>query len=504
MAMKKMSKMWNGFSLKKKILSAVALTSTVLFLVNIFMYWQVHQSLQRVDQVYVSNVGINELSDTFSEIHHDMYIYLLVKSSNALEDYYKSEEKYRNLLTSLNNQVVDNELLILEKNIYEMSQTYLELTNEAVKAKRGRNVEAYKQKYEEAEEIYNYINTHIYNLNNRQFQDNSENYKIMLTSLRYLEILSMSILLLATVINIMLLMQITSNIIAPLGKLAKRADEVAAGDFNMPALSTNSNDEVGVVTSAFNKMVQNIKEHIQATKEGMEKEQKMMEQKLLMETHLKDAQLKYLQAQINPHFLFNSLNAGAQLAMMEDAEKTCLFIERMADFFRYNVKKSEEDATLAEELEVVDNYIYILNMRFLGDICYTKQVDESLLDVMIPSMVLQPLVENAIQHGIRDVEYKGVVHLEVTQTKEHIQIAVKDNGKGMTKECIQQILTKNYNVNDKEESSTGIGIDNVMNRLELYYQKKGGIFTIQSDGKGKGTAIIIRISKETIRRETDV
>lgn len=501
--MKRMSKRWRGLSLKKKILSAVTLTSTVLFLVNIFMYWQVHQSLQRVDQVYVSNVGINALSDAFSEIHQDMYAYLSVKSSNALEDYYKSEQKYRNLLTSLNQQIVDNEILVLEKNIYEMSQTYLELTNEAVKAKRGRNVEAYKQKYEEAEEIYRYINTHIYNLNTQQFQDNSENYEMLLTSLRYLEFLSMGILLLATVINIMLLMQITSNIIAPLERLAKRADEVAAGDFNMPALSINSNDEVGVVTGAFNKMVQNIKEYIQATKDGMEKEQKMMEQKLLMETHLKDAQLKYLQAQINPHFLFNSLNAGAQLAMMEDAEKTCLFIERMADFFRYNVKKSEEDATLGEELTVVDNYMYILNMRFLGDICYTKQIDEKLLNVMIPSMVLQPLVENAVQHGIRDLDYQGIVHLEVKQTEEYIQIMVKDNGKGMSEERIRRVLEKNYNVNEKDDHSTGIGIDNVMNRLELYYQKKD-VFNIQSDGKGKGTEIIIRISKEMVRRETDV
>ena len=82
----------------------------------------------------------------------------------------------------------------------------------------------------------------------------------------------------------------------------------------------------------------------------MEKEQQMMERELLMENHLKEAQLKYLQSQINPHFLFNSLNAGAQLAMMEDAEQTGIFVEKMADFFRYNVKKGQEDATLGEEL----------------------------------------------------------------------------------------------------------------------------------------------------------
>ena len=100
----------------------------------------------------------------------------------------------------------------------------------------------------------------------------------------------------------------------------------------------------------------------------------MKERELLMETHLKDAQLKYLRAQINPHFLFNSLNAGAQLALMEDAEKTSIFIEKMADFFRYNVRKTEETATLEEELEAVDSYVYILNVRFAGEIHYEKEV----------------------------------------------------------------------------------------------------------------------------------
>lgn len=92
----------------------------------------------------------------------------------------------------------------------------------------------------------------------------------------------------------------------------------------------------------------------------------MKEKELLMETHLKDAQLKYLQAQINPHFLFNSLNAGAQLAMMESADRTYDYIQNMAAFFRYNIKKDHDEVTLEEEIRLVDNYIYILNVRFSG------------------------------------------------------------------------------------------------------------------------------------------
>ena len=140
-------------------------------------------------------------------------------------------------------------------------------------------------------------------------------------------------------------------------------------------------------------MLDSIRIHIKQQRESIEKQAQMKERELLMETHLKEAQLKYLQAQINPHFLFNCLNAGAQLAMLEDAERTGVFLEKMADFFRYNVRKMEDDALLWEEVDAVDNYIYILNVRFAGDINYEKDVDEGIGNFRIPSMILQPLVE---------------------------------------------------------------------------------------------------------------
>ncbi len=471
------------------------MTSAVMFVMNLFMYWQVNQTIKKIDEIYISNVNLNQLADNFADVQNSMYSYLTVKSSRSLEDYYRSEQNFRDKLEFLSDCISDNRMIMLEKNIRSMSETYLDVSGEAVQAKRGRNVEKYKESYEEALDLYNYINTYIYQLNNLHFGNNASSYQVLMKSLRYMEVISSLILVAITVLNLLILTVLTRNITRPLTRLAESAALVGEGNFEVEVQQTDSRDEIGVVTRAFNQMVHSLKIYIERTRESMEKERKMKERELLMETHLKDAQLKYLQSQINPHFLFNSLNAGAWLAMMEDAEKTCLFIERMAEFFRYNVKKGSEVATLREELDAVDNYIYILNVRFAGDIHFTKTVDEQVLEQPMPSMLLQPIVENAVNHGIRNIEWEGWIHLDVSHQDSFVRISVKDNGKGMSKERIRQVLEGSLKTSSQKNDSTGIAMDNVIHRLELFYNRKD-LMSIISDGTDQGTEVIVLLPIE--------
>ncbi|MFT4007315.1 MAG: histidine kinase, partial [Lacrimispora sp.] len=267
---------------------------------------------------------------------------------------------------------------------------------------------------------------------------------------------------------------------------------VGQGNFHVKVPSIRAGDELGIVTGTFNQMVDSLDQYVYKIKESAEKEQEMKERELLMENHLKEARLQYLQSQINPHFLFNSLNAGVQLAMMEDAEKTSVFMEKMADFFRYNVKKSAEDATIREEIETVENYIYILNVRFAGDIQYDSSIDEEAMDFSIPSMTLQPLVENAVSHGIRNISWPGKIRLTVENRREEIEIRIEDNGKGIEKEKLERIRI--WHQAAEETDSTGIGLPNVISRLSLYYNDDG-IFHIFSEGEDKGTAVVLLIPK---------
>lgn len=482
-------------SIRTKLILTFCLTASLMFLINVLLYHEINNSMKELDAVYSSNVGLNELSEYLELIQDEVYEYLNTKSSDSLENFYRNEQSLRDKMESLNSKNVDNSIKMLEKSIRNMSETYLLQAEDTLQAKRGRNVEKYKEYYDETEKYYHYIQTAIYNLNNLQFKTNSDNYLILFQSLSYAEVVSSGIIILVAIVTVVILSLMVRSITRPLQELAMAANEVAAGNFEVSLPNPVAMDEVGIVTAAFTKMVASIREYLVRLRESMESEQQMKERELLMETHLKDAQLKYLQAQINPHFLFNSLNAGVQLSTMEDAEQTSIFLEKMADFLRYNVRKVEETTTLREEVDAVDSYVYILNVRFAGDIHFEKIIEEGFGNIPLPSMIIQPLVENAVNHGIRNAEWEGQIWLTVREEGNYLVISVRDNGLGMTKERIQEILECHASGSKLETDSTGIGLDNVIHRMELYFNRKN-LVQIFSDGPDKGTEVRLLIPYE--------
>jgi len=153
------------------------LTTIIIFAVNLYIYFGINQMLQRIDNIYESNAYLNELQNALSCVQESMTEYLNTKTSDSMGDYFVDEQNYNEMLTALNQKVISNDIDMMEKNIYGMSQSYLELTMDAVEAKRGRNVERYKLLYEETEVMYSYLNAYIYSLNNTRFENNTIQYK---------------------------------------------------------------------------------------------------------------------------------------------------------------------------------------------------------------------------------------------------------------------------------------------------------------------------------------
>ena len=312
-----LSTLWNRTSLQGKLTVSFFSTIFIILLINVFMFTNINTVIGRVDEVYVSNVNLNELTEGLTAVENYMKEYLDTKSTDALNSYYLAEQEYRNQLSMLNTQVTNHKRLIMEKNIHEQSETYLEVVYETVQAKRGRNVEKYKANYEKAETIYHDIQNCIFSLNNEQFKYNSNSYKVLLSSLKYIEIVSTFILAIMGAVNLILVVTLTGRMTMPLRNLARAANKVAKGNFDVEIEPSETQDELGILSNAFQEMIASIQQYIQQIKDSMERESKLKENELLMESKVKEAQLKSLQAQINPHFLFNTLNAGAQLAMME-------------------------------------------------------------------------------------------------------------------------------------------------------------------------------------------
>ena len=221
-------------SIQTRLSFVMALVMVFVVCINFFIFEQIHTGVDRIDAVFSSNAAINDLSDTLNKLEGTVYEYLNIKGTKALENYYRYEQDYRELLDKLNDRNVDNEVKMLEKNIRRMSESYLNQTSETVQAKRGRNIEKYKASYEKELQLYEYINSYIYKLNNLRFRMNSSNYQLLLSSMDVLYRLALVVIFIVAAVGVAIIILFVQSMIRPLTQLSSTAHEVAMGNLNVP------------------------------------------------------------------------------------------------------------------------------------------------------------------------------------------------------------------------------------------------------------------------------
>ncbi|MBQ8085390.1 MAG: histidine kinase [Lachnospiraceae bacterium] len=479
---------------RSQIVSTFLITSALMYLVNFFIFSNMKSVIDNTDKAYDGNRRLMEMRDRLDSLQLGMQAYTNTKDEVILNKFYADEEKYKELIGVLQHDTVMTELQIREQGLYNLSTNYIQTVNQVVLAKKSRNVEEYQTYQTKASEEYGYITSYMTDLNNTMFQNNSEVYKSMITLTKYSEVLYGAILILTGGIAVCLLLVLTKRLSEPLGKLADTALEVGEGNLDVMLVDNSDIYEIGIVNSSFNQMVMSLKDYIEKFRKSVETESALREKSIRMEASYKDAQLKYLQAQIDPHFLFNTLNAGAQLAMMENADKTYKYIHKVADFFRTKIKKDDPISTLENELKIVDDYVYILNVRYSDELIYTKSVDDNLTDVSMPSMILQPIIENSVKHGLSEVEWEKHIDVSVTEEEDNIVVSLSDNGVGIPQDIIEKII-KGDSLNEyNREVNIGIGLDNVIERLRNFYNRED-VIEITSVGPNMGTEVAIYIPK---------
>ncbi|MDO4268000.1 MAG: sensor histidine kinase [Eubacteriales bacterium] len=303
-----------------------------------------------------------------------------------------------------------------------------------------------------------------------------------------LVIIAVSVVLMVAAVCLTRLL--SDTLISPVIRLARSSRKIGQNDFSEEDMTVPNRDEMGELVRAFNKMKHSTEGYINTLKKNHEISELLHREeveRMEMEKRLDQAQLELLKSQINPHFLFNTLNMIGCMAKLEEASVTERMITSMSSLFRYNLKTSEAFVPLEQELKVVEDYIYIQKMRFGSRISYDSKIEVDAKRVIIPSFTLQPVVENAVIHGLSKKEQGGRIRLRVWQRKGHINISVADSGLGMDKEQLSRLKEA---LQQRRGGRVGIGLGNIYKRIHVLYEN--GAMKIYSR-KGRGTVILMVI-----------
>ena len=276
-------------------------------------------------------------------------------------------------------------------------------------------------------------------------------------------------------------------------RLAHCSRKIARNDFSGNDVTVENKDEMGELVQAFNKMKHATEGHINTLKEKNEIAERLHKEELgriEMEKRLDAARLELLKSQINPHFLFNTLNMIACMAKLEEADTTERMISSMSSLFRYNLKTSEQIVPLAQELKVVEDYMYIQQMRFGSRIAYDCRLEVDEEETIIPAFTLQPIVENAIIHGLSKKEQGGKILLKIWKEGNKVIISVADTGVGMSQESLLKLRGA---LKAGGTARVGIGLGNICRRIHAMY--KNGDFRIYSS-QGNGTVVQVTVPQD--------
>lgn len=486
---------------RRQMIALFLITVLLTALTGVYVINPSTQFITQMDDMFTDTLFLDELTANLNGVDEALREYLTTRDSDSLLTYYERTEILGNNAETMKEsmKLTQTPSELIYKDIAYMIDTYMYHTDEAVKNKRGRTPDLYISDYANASQVAGYIKKYIDMLNQYHLDDNTQWYITLSNNISKL-ILSNFVLMAAVILlNVLMILYITYNITAPIEDLSKAAGEIAKGNFDTEEIEVTSEDEFKVMAEAFNKMKHSIKEYVDQLHDKADTEARLMDQRvqnLRMQTLLNGAELRALQSQINPHFLFNTLNAVMQLATMEGADKTTTFIDNLARLLRYNVATMDRTVSLKEELAMVNAYQELFNLRF-GDMRRLEfDIDPNILNAVIPPLIIQPLVENAYIHGLGDVVGQGLIRVSAREAAGMIQVSVSDDGVGMEETTRQRLLKQEYygeqhEHNRKKGHLTGIGIDNVVNRLRMFYGVTD-ILDIRS-APGEGTTVILTV-----------
>lgn len=475
----------------RKISSKITLL-TVSILIMFGAFWVAfqffhQQIIQQYNMILERYLLLNRISVTSEQllIHANQYFQSSSPDSKRAYEQTKNQLiEYRKHVGTLKNQ--DN--LASISNYEHLLDSEMEVLDLALQAHETERFDDAFHFYNQATEIRRFISETTSVLYHHELTFHEQLYEEMIDLSHHLLKLGIEGLFIVFLVLMGFTYWFSKGITRSIRELIRGAKAIASGVYNRP-IRVSSKDEIAFLADTFEKMRESVKQSFEALEAKAKLEKELKDYQYLF----KEMELRILQNQIKPHFLFNTLNTLSKKAYLEGSYETSDLIATVAELLRYQLRKADAKVQLGEEIEMIRNYITILKARFTSRLQVNESIDERCLHVEMPSFILQPLVENAFIHGIESKEEGGTISYSVRDDQQFVLIEIADDGVGISPEIMASLLK------NTDKGSKRIGLQNVIRRLELYYQCED-VMKIYSEEK-KGTRVTLRIPKQLTIQE---
>ena len=364
------------------------------------------------------------------------------------------------------------------------------------KLTQGQSDEAAMLYYDRAEPCGDYLRQYTQQLLEQALLDNQDAYASLKTLNQRLREIQTAMVVACLVLGGVVLVSVI-HLLRSVLQMSRVSQAISRGEFDIPDIDESQRDEIGHMARAFNEMKHSMKHQVQLLNEKNEMERVLHikeKEALELQTLMEREKLQQLRSQINPHFLFNTLNMIMYTAQQEGALRTRTLIASLSRLFRNALSSNDVQVPLSREVQLVDEFYSLYHARF-GERMKMKwhiSSELELTETVIPSFILQPLVENAFCHGLSPKEEGGCVNIYVQTDAELLFIKVSDNGVGISKDALEALKE---NMKTPFAGSEHIGMTNVAARLQLW--DKESSMDIWST-EGKGTVVTLQIPLVTM------
>lgn len=474
-----------NLSIRTKILVSLFIVILLMGATNIVSMMQVLRYSRQYDVIITNITTANSISGSVKPaIDTEMWKVVAGKVEFSEGQQYaiidRVDADVRSMMANTDSQRARVKLDLILRTLQTLREYANEMGGQIAQNSTAAENEAVLEKIRFAtsvldEVVQNYV---LYEVNRTNGQ-----YQVMRESFARWQVLSVILIISAVGFAVVAAWSLSRSIYTPIKKLHDVTTTITKND--LEALMTSDNvDEITELGMSFNIMIGKIKE--------------LLDSKIKEQENLKKAELRALQAQINPHFLYNTLDTIIWMAESKKTDQVVQIVTALSNFFRISLSKGRDWITIGEEVERIRSYLTIQKMRYHDILDFKIEVDQDVAENTILKLILQPLVENALYHGIKNKRQGGTISVRARRkSADEILLEVEDDGIGFTPQKLAQLRAELEDDSGEIKLESGFGIGNVNNRIRLYYGRQFGLSVESEYSTGTCVKLVIPAKMET-------